>query len=353
MPNPLLRRLVSAALLALLSHPMISAPASAGTGHREARPADEAFLGIRLLEIPANRMDDPRSHAFIVDHVNPGTTFTRRFEVYSTSSKPQHVRLYAGAADIRGARFTFAPGRTPNELSSWITLNRSAADLPAHGSAPVRATIAVPAWATKAERYAVIWAEVSSAGPDPKGNVALVNRVGIRVYLDVGPGGEPPSDFRIGKIVPQRTGDGQPKVVAAVANTGRRAIDVEGQLTLSEGPSSLSAGPFPTDRDTTLAPGEHGEITVLLGKALPDGPWKFRLALRGGRVSHTATGTLAFPADPGGWGPPASLDSPLTLTISLAGLVALVAAVILLIGFRRLRARQRIPAAGHLRGDLT
>lgn len=339
-------------LLVLLLYAMISAPATADAGRDRERRTDRPVLGIRLLEIPANRMDDPRSHSFIIDHVNPGTTFTRRLEVYSTSSKPQNVKLYAAAAEVKGGRFAFAPGRAANELSSWITLNHATVVLPARGRVPIKATVAVPAWATRAERYAVIWAEVASPEPGPKANIALVNRVGIRTYLDVGPGGEPPSDFRIGEIVPQRTGDGQPKIVAAVANTGQRAIDLDGRLSLSEGPSSLSAGPFPIDRDTTLAPGDRGEVTVLLGKDIPDGPWKFRLTLNSGRVDHTATGTLTFPAKAGTWGLAASVDSPLTLILALAGGAALVAAVILLVGFRRFRARRRIPSADRLRGDL-
>lgn len=41
----------------------------------------------------------------------------------------------------------------------------------------------------------MVWAETASTG---SGNVRRVDRVGIRVYLDVGPGGEAPSDFAIG-----------------------------------------------------------------------------------------------------------------------------------------------------------
>ncbi|MFD8526254.1 hypothetical protein ACFV0L_02470 [Streptosporangium canum] len=92
---------------------------------------------------------------------------------------------------------------------------------------------------------------------------------------------------------------------------------------------------------------------MLLGRDLPDGPWTFRLTLRSGRVSHTATGTLTFPTKPGTWGPTASLPSTLTLPLALTVLVALVAAVILLLGFRRFRARRRSPATGPLHGDLT
>ncbi|MEV1168806.1 hypothetical protein [Nonomuraea sp. NPDC049784] len=334
-------RPASAALLAFLLHAMMGAPAATDAERGRTRPTDEGAISIRVLEIPANRVDDPRSHVFIVDHVNPGTTFTRRLEVRSTSAKPQHVELYAAAASINRGRFTFAPDRGSNELTSWIRLDRSAADLPPRGSARVKATVAVPQWAGKGERYAVIWAQVSSEPADGiHGNVTLVNRVGVRAYLDVGPGGEPPSDFQIGTIIPQRAEDGRPKIVAAVSNTGERAVDLNGQLTLTDGPSSLSAGPYLIDRGTTLAPGERGNVTAQLGKELPDGPWTFHLTLNSGRVSHTLTGTLTFPAKPGTWGLAASVDSPWTLALALAALVILIAAsVILLLRFRRFRAR--------------
>ncbi|MFI7635067.1 hypothetical protein [Nonomuraea sp. NPDC049400] len=334
-------RSAAATLLAVLLHAMIAVPAVADSARRHARPSDEGRISIRLLEIPANRVDDPRSHVFIVDHVNPGTTFTRRMEIRSTSAKPQHVELYPAAASVSRGRFTFAPDRATNELSSWITLDRATVELPPRGSARVKARIAVPRWAGKGERYAVIWAQVSSDKANgTNGNVTLVNRIGIRTYLDVGPGGEPPSDFEIGTITPQRAKAGQPKVVAAVANTGERAVDLDGQLTLTEGPSSMSAGPFQVARGTTLAPGQRGDITVELGEQLPDGPWKFQLTLKSGRVTRTATGTLTFPAKPGTWGLAASADSPWTLALALAGLAILIAAAMtLLFRFRRSRAR--------------
>ncbi|MEV0151939.1 MULTISPECIES: hypothetical protein [unclassified Nonomuraea] len=351
MPTTLLPRPVCAMLLVLVAHAMLGTPAIARTGPGETRPSGKSSIGIRLLEIPANRVDDPRSHAYIVDHVNPGTTFTRHVEVYNTSREPQRVRLYAAGAGIDHGRFTFAPERTANELSSWITLNHSTAVLPPHGRTPIKATIAVPTWAPEEERYAVIWAEASAPGASRQEGITLVNRVGIRVYLDVGPGGEPPTDFKIGEIVPQRTDDGQPRIEATVANTGQRAIDLEGRLTMSDGPSSLSAGPFPVERGTTLAPGQQGSVSILLGRDLPDGPWKFSLTLRSGRIDHTHTGTLTFPRKPGTWGLAASVDSPLSLLLALAGLVTLITAATLLVGFRRFRARRKTAAAPSLRGD--
>lgn len=303
-------------------------------------PPAGGTIGIRLAEIPGNRIDDPRAHRFIVDHVNPGTTFTRRLQISNTSPKTQHITLYAGAAAIKGHRFTFAAGAKGDELTSWIRLNHAWLDLKPHHTAPVKATIAVPTWATQGERYAVIWARVATARPGAGGNVALVNQVGIRTYLHVGPGAEPPSDFRISQVRPQVTADRRHHgIVATVTNTGQRAIDLEGQLSLYDGPSSLSAGPFPITRGTTLAPGEHGQITAPLGDDIKGGPWKYRLTVQSGRITRTATGTLTFTEKPSAVGVLTSFEHPtVTLTLTLAG-IASAALILLILALRRLRAR--------------
>ncbi|GAB3983788.1 hypothetical protein GCM10029978_091540 [Actinoallomurus acanthiterrae] len=309
------------------------------------RPADEGAIGVSLVGTPSDRADDPRARLFIVDHVSPGTTFTRRLRVDNTSRTLQRVTLYAAAAGISGHRFTFAPGATGNELSSWITLDRSRLGLRAHSGEPVTATVAVPPWATKGERYAVIWAQVSSVTRSREANIALVNRVGIRAYLDVGPGGEPPSDFTIGDVRSRRTRDGRRTVVATVSNTGRRAIDLGGWLSLAAGPGCLRAGPLPVPRGTTLAPGDRGRIAVPLGADLPDGPWTFRLTLRSGRIEHTATGTVTFAKKAGTPGvPPSFVARFLRPAVALAGFLT-AALILLLVRLRRLRARARVP--GH------
>ncbi|MCO6006502.1 peptidase [Actinoallomurus purpureus] len=339
------RRPASATLLVLALHLFGATPATAHADGRHARPGDEGAIGISLVGTPSDRTDDPRARVFIDDHVDPGTTLTRRLRVDSTSRTPQHVTLYAGAAGISGHRFTFAPGATGNELTSWITLDRSRLALKAHAGESVEATIAVPPWATKGERYAVIWAQVSSVARSRKANIALVNRVGIRTYLDVGPGGEPPSDFTIGEVRPQRTRGGQRTVVATVSNTGRRAIDLGGRLFLSAGPGSLRTGPLPVIRGTTLAPGDQGQITVPLGPDLPEGPWTFRLTLRSGRIEHTATGALTFSKKASASG---VLPSFVTCLLRPAGTLAgflTAALILLLVRLRRFRAGTQVP--GH------
>src|SRR4029077_12129575 len=112
-------------------------------------------------------------------------------------------------------------------------------------------TINVPKTASVGERYAVVWAEVSAPAPRA-GGVTLVNRVGVRMYCFIGPGGAPPANFVIGSLTAQRAASGEPLVLATVHNSGERTLDISGSLTLSAGPGGLRAGPFPVKLGTAL-----------------------------------------------------------------------------------------------------
>ena len=116
-------------------------------------------------------------------------------------------------------------------------------------------TITVPSDAAPGEQYGVVWAEARSA-PVAGGGVIQVSRVGIRLYVSVGPGGAPAADFTIDSLTANRSADGQPTVLATVHNTGGRALDMSGTLQLLAGPGGLSAGPFPATLGTTLAIGD-------------------------------------------------------------------------------------------------
>jgi len=155
-------------------------------------------------------------------------------------------------------------------------------------------TINVPKGATNGEHYAVVWAEVSAAAP-AGGGVTLVNRVGVRMYLSIGPGGALPANFAIASLAAERTAAGAPLVVARIRNSGRRTLDISGTLTLSKGPGGLRAGPFRVTPVTTLAPGASDRVTVLLDKRLPNGPWRARMVLTSGPVQRTAVETITFP----------------------------------------------------------
>ncbi|MFJ8440002.1 COG1361 family protein [Kitasatospora griseola] len=258
-------------------------------------------IGIKLLDAPEDRREDPRAQAYIVDHLAPGSTIERRVEVINETSAPMHVDIYAAAASIVKGQFAFAADRAANELTGWTSLDASGLDLAAHGAAKVRATITVPKDAAAGERYGVVWAQTGSDA-DPKHNLAITGRVGVRMYLDVGPGGEPASDFEIEQLSPARGRDGRAELHARIHNTGGRALDINGALSLSDGPGGLRAGPFTAKTGTTLAPGDRAEAVVPLDSRLPDGPWNVELTLRSGLVEHTARAAATFPTTPGGAG---------------------------------------------------
>ncbi|MFB9833025.1 hypothetical protein [Actinoallomurus acaciae] len=265
----------------------VSSPAAGDTG-------SPGRFGIRLVDAPVARRHDPRARTGIVDHLAPGTTIRRRVEVVNMSRTPQNIQLYAAAAAITNHKFTVSPDRTPNELSRWISPGESAVTIPPWEHRTTRITINVPPTASKGERYAVIWAS-DTAPPDSRHNIGATNRVGIPVYLDVGPGGEPPSDMRIERLTPARAKDGRPEIVAQLHNTGGRALTISGTLWLSDGPGGLRAGPYAAERGVALAPGESAPVAVILDRRLPKGPWKARLTLQSGMLTRTVSAPVTFP----------------------------------------------------------
>ena len=84
-----------------------------------------------------------------------------------------------------GAVYFSASGRGSNELSRWTSVSQDVVRFARGSEAFDTVTINVPSDASSGERYAVLWAEVSAP---PTGGIALVNRVGVRMYLSIGPG---------------------------------------------------------------------------------------------------------------------------------------------------------------------
>ena len=257
-----------------------------------ARAADDGNIGVRLLEAPVDRSDDPRARSYIIDHLAPGTSIQRAFEVSNTTDKNRVIELYPGPAGIKGGQFVGAEAGERSELTEWTTLDKSRVELEPGGTDEVQATITVPPEASEGERYGVLWA--STASTEKGQQVQTINRVGIRIYLSVGPGGEPASDFTIESLTPGRNQRGRPFVEAVVTNTGGRALDLEGILRLADGPGGLRAGPFEV-RSETLAPGDKEALPVLLDKSTPAGPWKARLKLSSGLLEKRASATITFP----------------------------------------------------------
>jgi hypothetical protein len=195
-------------------------------------------------------------------------------------------------------------------------------------------TVRVPSDAAPGEQYAVVWAEVRAASAS--GGVTQVSRVGIRIYLSVGPGGPPAADFTIDALTAQRTSDGEPVVVATVHNIGGRALDMNGTLRLEDGPGGLSAGPFPATLGTTLAIGETEQVTIALDDQVPAGPWDARIELHSGLLDRTARATITFPAS--GSAPAATTTQPRPGWIA----PAIVAAAVALVGSSTIALRRAL-----------
>ncbi|GAA3508807.1 hypothetical protein FHR32_000282 [Streptosporangium album] len=299
-------------------------------------------IGIRLLEAPVSARADMRAWAYIIDHLPPGSVIHRRVEVFNTTGSPKVVSLYAAAAQIRDRKFQFADGHTPNELSTWTTLSQHEVTLAPHARSAATATITVPDKAAPGERYAVIWAETAKAAP-PGGGVAEVNRVGIRLYLDVGRGNPPPSDFTIDSLTAQRSPDGRQAVLAQVHNTGGRALDLSGDLKLTNSSGSLTAGPFKVQTGTTLAPGDAGPVTATLTEQVPNGPWRARIRLESGLTKRTAEATIQFPATGTAQAVTAEMDTGYYPMVALVGVVLAALAAITFLLIQRKRRSRREP----------
>ncbi len=267
--------------------------AYAAPSFSSATVAGSDSIGIRLAEVDAASANDPRARLYILDRIAPGSTLERTVAISNISQMGHSVSVYVSGAKITNGEFIGSDGATPNELSSWVSLSHSALQLSANSETKVTVSIKVPSDASAGERYAVIWAEVSSAAVS---GIITVNRVGLRIYLSVGPGGAPESSFVIRSLAGTRDKNGIPAVEALVENTGGRALDLSGDLNLSDGPGGLRAGPFAATLGATLAIGGSDIVRVVLPKELPAGPWRATLELHSGLISDQGEATILFPA---------------------------------------------------------
>ncbi len=266
------------------------AEAAGPAGHATASPGS---FGIRLVDVPASEAADSRAWLYIIDFLHPGAVIHRRVAVQNKSPHVAVVRVYPGAATVTGGKFVGEAGQAGNDLTTWTSVSHPVLRLAPWATAMDMVTIRVPRYASQGERYAAIWAQEASRVPTAASlGITEVNRVGVRVYLDVGPGGQPPTMFTITSITGGQAPGGSPAVVVGVRNNGARAIDLGGYLTLSHGPEGFSAGPVKFQPGLTLAPGQSGQMSAVLGKATPPGNWLATVTLQSGVTTVQAHATI-------------------------------------------------------------
>jgi hypothetical protein len=296
-------------------------PSATPTATPRQHKISQAGIGVRLDTVPRNERRIPLDHVYIVRHMNIGTSVRARITVSNTTRSTHRISLYAAAAYVRRGNFTFASGTTPNDLTTWTHLSTAKLTLKRNTQEPVTVAIHVPRTASRGQRYAVVWAAVTSS----RGQITEVNRVGIRMYVDIGPGGPAAPDFVIESMTATRSAAGQPMVVARVRDTGGVALNLTGTLRLAHGPGGTSAGPLPLSDNLTLTPGATDPVRVLVGSQLPRGPWTAVLALKADLLQRTARQTITFPAKPAGGSPSWLLPA----GIVLAALLLVVAGLLI------------------------
>ena len=294
---PRVTRLLACASVAVACVALAAGAAGATTNRHAAtrRGVAANSIGVQLLDVPTAARADPRALLYIIDHLRPGRVIHRRIEISNTTPSTLRIAAYPAGATIAHGLFLGAGGHTRNELSTWTSVTPRVSDVRSGGHLTATVTIAVPRKASRGERYEIVWAETRTRPLAGRG-ITEVSRVGIRVYLSVGPGGAPPSRFKINSLVAKRSPTGQPMVVASVQNTGGRSLDVHGTLQLSGGPGGLNAGPFPARLGITLGVGDTEPVTITLNEQLPRGPWHAQVILISGLNQGDAHATLTFPA---------------------------------------------------------
>jgi hypothetical protein len=294
---------------------------------------------VRLADVPASAARNPRALRYIIGYLPPGKTIRREILVVNQESRAAHFTVYPDAAQISRGEFTGDAGETRSELTSWITIQHPVLNLRPHVGAKDLVTIRVPRKPTKGEHYGVIWVQ-QAARLRVAGGLAIreVNRVGIRIYLDIGPGGVPPTNFAITSIAGHRSVSGRPYITALVHDTGGLAVDLDGTARLTGGPGGISAGPFSAQQAVTLAPGQSWTITFVPGSRIPSGPWKASINLVSGLTTRSAAATIQF----SGSAADSAWMTSLPVMIGAAGLIFVLALLVV----ARVRLR-RTPQTRH------
>lgn len=314
---------------------------------------DPGVVGIELVDHPDQHGMGRRGLVSIVAEAEPGAVVEREVLVTNQSTAAQHLEIYVDDATVDEAGFTPADGR--GDISGWASVAPGTVELAPGDQQRAVVRIQVPEEVTDGERYGAVWVEL----PASSGDVRRVNRVGVRIYLTVVGGSqadpEDVTDFVITAMTADTLPDGSRQIRASVTNTGRRAVDLVGELELLDGPGGLRAGPFPTDAVTTVAIGLDATVTITMSPEVPRGPWNARLQLASGAIERAAEATVGFPAAPGDAPDQAvaemtSVERQRRVLIPIASTMVatmLAVALVLLLGRRREATGGAASEAGH------
>jgi hypothetical protein len=235
---------------------------------------------------------EARDRSYVVRTVKPGDQLGDRLLAVNLTDAPIELDVAPVDATVTGDG-QFAPGAAAEGDGRWITVTPNRVRVPARGTTPVDVRIRVPADAAAGDHIAAVVAQKAGA-PTGSGNVRLVQRVGVRVYLTVDGAGESSRQGGQGRsfeITDLRwAGDA---FEVDVQNTGDLLVEPLGSLAISRG--GLDA----TDDVPvlgTVPPQELRTFKVPPPRALEPGTYDARIKLRlvqgGGEQERSLTFTL-------------------------------------------------------------
>ena len=149
-----MRRLLSSLML-VVAVSTAATSALASPAQAAGRPSPGSF-GVRLVDVPISEANNPRALRYIIDHLHPGATISRRILVDNLSPQAGHMIVYPDAATIHGGSFIGDAGQTRSDLTTWITTSLRTVSLAPRASTMVAVTINMPRDATSGELYGVI-----------------------------------------------------------------------------------------------------------------------------------------------------------------------------------------------------
>lgn len=262
------RAMVRALLSVLAAAILIGSPAAAQDG----QAGQPRTWGVQ----PASK-EGPSTRAAFTYDAAPGETISDAVRIANFSDRPLTLSVYATDAfnTDEGTFDVLAADAQPDDVGSWVQLERTEVTLEARASTDIPFTLTVPANASPGDHAGGIVASLATDAVDGAGNkVKVDNRVGSRIYLRVDGPLRPELTVTELDLTYDGTtspiGKGKAEVRYTIENTGNARLSAEQALTLS-GPFGLASTEVELDDVPELLPGSTLQLRAPATEVFPAG----------------------------------------------------------------------------------
>jgi hypothetical protein len=239
--------------------PLAPALASSTTGNPVSAGVDPNPARWSVQAANSSGSDGRESFAY---SVNPGTQINDYVAVSNQGTTAQTFTLYATDAinEFATGAFSLLPSSTPpKDSGSWVKLSQPTVTLQPGIQARIPFTMLVPSDATPGNHTAGIVASITQKSTEKGKSIALEERVGARIYLDVS-GALKPRVATVGLVSGFTSpwnpfGGGSSGLDYAVTNVGNSRVDVK-QTVAIRGLFGIPLATFDAGRLRNVLPGQ-------------------------------------------------------------------------------------------------